>query len=127
MAVNTASTIEMARALAQDVATRADEADRLGKLPDQDVQALRDSGYLTLSVPKEYGGQGLPLLDCIAAHLELAQGSASTAMVAGMNMQVFGNGGEQRCWPETTFEQRCRASVRARALCDTGAIVQPCG
>src|SRR5579859_7654461 len=111
MAVNLPSTIEMARALAQDVATRADDADRLGKLPDQDVRALRDSGYLTLSVPKEYGGYGLPLLDCIAAHLELAQGSASTAMVAGMNMQVFGNASEQRSWPPAVFEKFCRAAV----------------
>jgi alkylation response protein AidB-like acyl-CoA dehydrogenase len=74
-----------------------------------------------LSVPKEHGGHGLPLLDCIAAHLELAQGSASTAMVAGMNMQVFGNASEQRCWPESIFEQMCRASVRDGAMFNTVA------
>jgi len=82
---------------------------------------LRDSGYLTLSVPKEYGGHGLPLLDCIAAQLELAQGSASTAMVAGMNMQIFGNGSEQRRWPAAIFEQMCRASVQDGALFNTVA------
>lgn len=116
MTVNGPTTIEMARTLAQDIATRADEADRLGRLPDQDVKALRESGYLTLNVPKEYGGYGLPLADCIAAHIELAQGSASTAMVAGMNMQVLGNASDQRCWPEPIFEKICRASVQDGAL-----------
>ena len=50
MSASSTSAIELAQHLAQQFAARADEADRLGKLPNEDVQALKDSGYLGLSV-----------------------------------------------------------------------------
>lgn len=102
---------DLAQRLAADFATRADAADRQGCLPPEDVRALRESGYLTLSVPREYGGHGLSLRDCVAAQLELAQGSASSALVAAMQLHVFGSAAENRPWPEAQFEQVCRLAV----------------
>lgn len=110
------SPLETARQLAADIATRADEADRQGKLPLEDVQALRESGYLAFSVPTEYGGAGLTLAECVAAQLELAQGSGSTAIVAAMPVHLFGNARETRPWPEQHFERFCRAIVEEGAL-----------
>lgn len=110
------TTVEMARTLAQDIATRASEADKIGILPEEDIQALRDSGYLTLSVPAEYGGQGMSLRDCVAAQLELSQGSASTALIAAMQLQVFGFGHEAKLWPDAMFERFCKAAVEEGAL-----------
>lgn len=98
--------------LARDIAARADAADKAARLPPEDIQALRDSGYLTISVPHEYGGLGLSLRDCVAAQLEMAQGSASTAMVAGMQIHLFGNVRENRPWPEALFERLCREAVQ---------------
>lgn len=103
--------IELARRLAQEFAARADEADRLGRLPAEDVRALKDSGYLGLSIPEEYGGWGLSLKECLAAQLELAQGSGSTAMVAGMQLHLFGHTREIRPWPEPTFAWLCQEAV----------------
>ncbi len=108
---NPISAIELAQNLAQQFATRADEADRLARLPLEDVQALKDSGYLGVSIPQEYGGWGLSLEECLAAQLELAQGSGSTAMVAGMQVHLFGHAREVRPWPETTFAWLCREAV----------------
>ncbi|HXV43021.1 MAG TPA: acyl-CoA dehydrogenase family protein, partial [Anaerolineae bacterium] len=112
MPTNSTSPIELAQQLARQFAARADEADRLGKLPVEDVQALKASGYLNLSIPLEYGGQGLSLRECLAAHLELAQGSGSTALVAGMQLHLFGHARETRPWPEETFARLCRAAVK---------------
>lgn len=98
---------DLARQLAADFATRADEADRAGKLPAEDVAALKQSGYLKMSIPREYDGLGLSLRDCVAAQLELAQGSASTAMVAGMHIHLFGNVSENRPWDEAAFAHWC--------------------
>src|SRR5258708_13614230 len=98
--------IDMARTLAKDVASRADEADRLGRLPAQDIEALRQSGFLALSVPKEYGGYGLPLADCIAALLELAQASASRGIIASMQIHVLGHTAEHPPWPAALFTPR---------------------
>jgi alkylation response protein AidB-like acyl-CoA dehydrogenase len=112
MLANPTSAIELARRLAQEFAARADEADRLGRLPAEDVRALKESGYLGLSVPQEFGGWGLSLKECLAAQLELARGSGSTAMVAGMQLHLFGHAREIRPWPEATFAWLCREAVQ---------------
>lgn len=113
--------VEVARALAQEFATRADEADRLGCLPVEDVQALKDSGYLSISIPQALGGQGLSLKECLEAHLELAQGSASTAIVAGMTLHIFGSARENNPWTQAAYERLCRAVVNEGALVNSVA------
>lgn len=113
--------LTMARELAAQFATRADQADRDGRLPPEDVQALRESGYLKLPIPRQYGGYGLGLADCVAAHLELAQGSASTAMLAAMPLQVFGSALEAGSWSEAHLERFSRAVVEQGALFNIAA------
>lgn len=108
---NAVTAVALARELAADFTIRADEADRAGRLPAEDVAALRDSGYLALSVPRELGGSGLSLRDCLAAHVELAQSSAATAMVAGMQMHIFGHQREVHSWDDAAYEQFCRDAV----------------
>ncbi len=104
--------LTVARRLAVAFAGRADEADRSGRMPAQDIADLKASGYLALNVPTEFGGQGLGMADSLAAHLELAQGSASTALVAAMQMQIFGHAQDVGHWAEDRFEHFCRAAVR---------------
>lgn len=116
MTIKIDSIVELARELAAQIATRADAADRAGKLPAEDIQMLRESGYLTASIPREYGGMGLSMRECVEAQLELAQGSASTAMVATMQFHVFGNAGENQLWPHEHFERFCRIAVEERGL-----------
>lgn len=101
----------VAKTLAADIATRATEADQAGALPAADVQALRQAGYLGLSVPREYGGLGLSLYDCVAAQLELAQGSAATALVAGMQLHIFGHQREVRSWDDAWFAHLCQTAA----------------
>jgi alkylation response protein AidB-like acyl-CoA dehydrogenase len=108
--------IELARTLAIEIASRADEADRLGRLPAQDVALLRESGYLGLAVPLEFGGQGASLLTCVAAKMELAKGSASTALVAAMQHQVVGYQREIRSWRPDAFEQIMREAAAGGLL-----------
>lgn len=106
-ATRSLSAVELARDLAARFASRADAADRRGRLPAEDVQALRESGYLAISVPEQFGGWGLSLRDCVEAQLELAQGSGSTAMVAAMPIQLFGANREQTSWSDADFERLC--------------------
>ncbi len=97
--------IELARTLAADIATRADRADREGCLPAEDVALLRESGYLALAVPLEFGGRGASLLTCVAAQLELSKGSASTGLVAAMQHQVIGHQRETQTWRPAAYER----------------------
>lgn len=88
--VRTAAPRDVAQALSAEFASRADAADRAMCLPAEDVAALKASGILMANVPREYGGLGLPLREVVALQLELAQGSASTGIVAAMSLQVVG-------------------------------------
>lgn len=109
--IDAETAVATAKQLAKAFATRADAADKAGELPLEDVAALRASGYLGISVAKEFGGLGLSLRDCIAAHLELAQGSTSTAIVAGMPVHIFGEQREVRSWDAAWYEKFCRLAV----------------
>ena len=104
--------LHTAEQLAKQFATRADAADKAGKLPIEDIVALKESGYLGLTVPKEFGGHGLSLRDSLAAHLALAQGSTSTAMVAGMQVHIFGHQRESRSWNKSAYEQFCHEAAQ---------------
>jgi len=98
------SILDVARSLAEGFTKHAAESDQLGKLHAEDVRALRESGYLAISVPRSFGGQGMPLHDCVAAHLELSKGSASLGLLAAMTVQIFGSEREYRQWSEVHWE-----------------------
>jgi alkylation response protein AidB-like acyl-CoA dehydrogenase len=104
--------IDIAKALAAEVAARADEADRLGKMPSQDVEALKRSGYQSFTVPKRFGGPELSVRTCVEAQLELAKASGSTGLVAGMTMQVVGNARDLGQWSDSDWERLGDAACR---------------
>ncbi len=90
--------VDLARELAQQVRARARAADEHGGLPAADVATLRRAGYPGIAVPAHYGGRGASLQTCVAAQLELAQGSASTALVAAMTLHIVGHEREVKSW-----------------------------
>lgn len=108
--------IALARTLGEQFATRAEAADRSSTLPIEDVQALKESGYLAINVPQEYGGPDLSLRTCVEAQLELAKGSASTALVSAMQLQVMGGARLTRPWPEPLYERLCGEAVSGTML-----------
>lgn len=113
--------VELAQSLAADIATRADQADRDGCLPAADVALLRESGYLALAAPRDYGGRGESLLTCAAAQVELAKGSASTALVAAMQHQVVGHQRETQTWRPDAREQIMREAAAGGLLNHLGS------
>jgi alkylation response protein AidB-like acyl-CoA dehydrogenase len=110
------STTDLAKELANAFAKRAAEADKRGELSSEDVQDLKTSGYLGLSVPRALGGYGASLRDCVAAQLELAQGSGSTALVAVMTLHLMGYVRETQPWPLSLYEHLCHEVA-------TGALI----
>ena len=113
--------VELARGLAAEIGARAEAADRAGALPAEDVAALRDSGYLALAVPVEFGGRGASLLTCVVAQMALAAGSASTALVAAMQHQVVGHQRETRSWRPGAYEQIMAEAARGGLLNHLGS------
>src|SRR5437764_2248662 len=76
------------RALAEDFALRSAEHDRDASHPVENYRRLIAEGLLELSVPKEWGGQGVGLLGHTIAFEALAQGCPSTALAFNMHASV---------------------------------------
>jgi alkylation response protein AidB-like acyl-CoA dehydrogenase len=110
-----ASHLQIAKELAARFKTRASAADKCGVLPIEDIKDIKKSGYLKLCIPKKYGGWGAPLKSCCEAQLELAQGSASTALVVAMTLHVMGHARDARIWPEPVLkklsQEVCRGAL----------------
>ena len=78
--------VALAESLSSDFATRAAEHDRDASYPHEDVEALRDSGYLAAPIPQELGGMGVESVhDLLVAAARLSRGQPSVAIGANMH------------------------------------------
>jgi alkylation response protein AidB-like acyl-CoA dehydrogenase len=69
---------------------RAPIYDRENRFFSEDLQELRDSGYLSLAVPREFGGSGLKLAEFVALQRKLAYVAPATAIA--VNMHIYWTG-----------------------------------
>lgn len=113
--------IALADELAAGFAPRADRHDREGTFPHENYVDLRESGYLRLIVPQEYGGEGANLFEIVLGQEHLARGDASTAMAVDMTLHLIGRQAELRSWPEPLFEAICRSIANEGALINAAA------
>jgi len=74
---------DTARKLAADVVgPRAAEVDRTEEYPWDNVEALKQTGLLGMTIPEEFGGQSLSLMDTVLVIEELAKVCGVTARIA---------------------------------------------
>ncbi|MEM8861759.1 MAG: acyl-CoA dehydrogenase family protein [Chloroflexota bacterium] len=99
----TSEATEIAHKLAERIGERAAEADKVGKFPEGDAADLKSFGYAKFNIPKEIGGFGFSMRDCIEAHLIISSGSSSTGLVAAMTSHVLGHESDVRNWPEHIY------------------------
>ena len=69
---------------------RAAGYDRENKFFQEDFEELRDTGYVNMAVPKEFGGLGLNLAEVAVETRRLAYYAPATAV--GLNMHVYWTG-----------------------------------
>jgi len=97
----------VARLSAAFAATAA-ERDELGGTPKAERDALRASGLLALSIPKEYGGQGVTWRETLQVVRELSQADSSIGHVFGFHhlmlatVQLFARPAQWQPWLEQT-------------------------
>lgn len=95
--------VELAGRLADTFAQRAERFDRENAFPFENYDDLRESGYLTLTVPVELGGRGAGLRDLVVAQERLAMGDGSTALAVNMHVSPIGQWAS--VWRETGDER----------------------
>ncbi|MFT4258581.1 acyl-CoA dehydrogenase family protein [Microbacterium sp.] len=65
---------------------RAPIHDRENTFPQQDLDELREAGYLSILVPRELGGAGLGLAEAALLQQRLATAAAATALAVNMHL-----------------------------------------
>ncbi|MGP4038506.1 acyl-CoA dehydrogenase family protein [Gracilibacillus sp. D59] len=105
-----------AKRLADIFAERAELIDAEASFPYANFEDLKKSGFLSLTIPKEYGGEGLNLYQFLQIQETLAKGDAPTALSLGWQLGVLLEQAEDRNWSEESFAKVCRLVVEKKAL-----------
>ncbi|MFC4598898.1 acyl-CoA dehydrogenase family protein [Cohnella hongkongensis] len=111
----------MAEELAARFAARAERHDREGSFPFENFADLREAGYLKITVPTLYGGDGLSLYDLVQLQERLAYGDGSTALAVGWHVGQVLHFRASGKWPEPLFSELCRSVVRDGTMINTFA------
>jgi alkylation response protein AidB-like acyl-CoA dehydrogenase len=110
------SSVDKARLLAADFATRAAAHDRDASFPFENFQQLFDAGLLALTVPRERGGLGAGMLESTRVLNQIARGCASTALVLAMHYIQHHSMVRGRRWPKHLAELLARETISGPAL-----------
>jgi alkylation response protein AidB-like acyl-CoA dehydrogenase len=82
--------IALAKDLAKEFAPRAEQHDREGSFPFENITRLKEAGYTTMTTPQEYGGWGASPLTFVLAQEQLVQGCSATAFAINMHCNTVG-------------------------------------
>jgi len=108
-ALQVRSDYEVYRAEVSDIVERvikprAEQVDREGRFPRENLQALAEAGWNGVLIPEEWGGRGLDHVAFAIAAEEIAKGCASTALVYVMHVgavqtiTLYGNDDQKERW-----------------------------
>jgi alkylation response protein AidB-like acyl-CoA dehydrogenase len=113
--------VEKVEALAARFADRAALHDREGSFPHENFADLYETGYLKLTVPREFGGEEVSLHELVLLQERLAYGDGSTALAVGWHLGQVLHLRTTRKWPDRLFDELCRAIVAEGAMINTFA------
>ncbi|WP_138417549.1 acyl-CoA dehydrogenase family protein [Aquibacillus sediminis] len=107
--------------LAKQFAQRADTIDETGKFPFENFADLKDANYLSLTVPKKFGGEGLTLYDMLVVQEQIARGDGATGLSLGWHLGIVLELAENNMWEPKTFASMCEKIVNDQALINRAA------
>ncbi|MFC7685007.1 acyl-CoA dehydrogenase family protein [Ureibacillus sp. GCM10028918] len=77
------------------------EIDEQSKFPSENIQSLVDLGYTKLTLPKEYGGEGISVTEMIFLQETIASFDGTTGLTIGWHQGVVGELYENKLWENT--------------------------
>ena len=84
---------DVARRIAQEkIAPSAEDHDRSGEFPLENIRLLGENGLMGIEVPGEYGGAGMDPIAYVLAMVEIAQADAAHSTIMSVNNSLFCNG-----------------------------------
>ncbi|MRG85126.1 acyl-CoA dehydrogenase family protein [Salinibacillus xinjiangensis] len=91
--------------LSLKVKERAKEMDEQATFSKDNLLDLKESDYVTLTLPEEYGGKGLSLYEFVLIQEKLAEGDGATALSIGWHLGVVKELSEEQPWSYEAFDQ----------------------
>lgn len=113
--------VENIEALAAKFAARAEKHDREGSFPFDNIADLREAGYMKITVPVEFGGDGIGLYELVLLQERLAYGDGATALAVGWHVGQMFHYRESGKWQPELFAALCEAVARDGAMINTFA------
>jgi alkylation response protein AidB-like acyl-CoA dehydrogenase len=112
--------VELAATHAEDFKTRVAQHDRENSFPFENIEAMKASGYLNMTLPAEFGGGGANLMDLVLAQERLARGDGPTAVA--INMHLFNVAVRTDLWRlgDETLRPFLEISARERLILCSG-------
>lgn len=115
------SRLDITRELAQTFAARAAKHDEEASFPHENIVDLKKSGYVTWTVPREYGGLEIGLHEFLLHQEQLARGDGSTALAIGWHVGMMLNLRTTRAFPDPLFKTICESTMASGALINSCA------
>ena len=108
--------IALGERLGRIAAAQADAHDKANTFPHDTFAALRDAGYLALTVPEAHGGFGATPLEAMLSLERLAAGSGSVGLGVAMQLAAVAGVAASSTWPEPLRDRILHEVVTRGAL-----------
>lgn len=118
--------IEGIRSLRPSFQQREPALDAAGSFPFRNIEDLKQLDYHTLTLPKEYGGQGFGLYEYILAQEAISEASGPTGLSIGWHTGIVLEFAENRHWHAHSAEWLMK-EIRNGALVNTAATESNAG
>jgi alkylation response protein AidB-like acyl-CoA dehydrogenase len=118
--------LEQIRTLTPSFQEREPELDAFGSFPFQNITDLKKINYHTLTLPKEFGGQGFGLYEYILAQEAISEGSGATGLSIGWHVGIVLEYAENRHWHREPAEWLMK-KIQDGALINTAATENNAG
>jgi alkylation response protein AidB-like acyl-CoA dehydrogenase len=112
--------LEKADVLSSQFAKRAAKYDIEGSFPFENFEDLKKEGFLTLTIPKKYGGEGISLQTFLLISERLGRGDASTALGLGWHLGLLFTLFHTEAWDEKDYRNLCDEVIKK------GFIINSC-
>lgn len=113
--------VEALKEIVKPFKERALKHDLDGTFPFENFNDLKASRYPALTIPKEFGGKGIGLVDLLELQAIIGAADGSTGLGIGWHMGVAGNIGQSKAWPKGMYEDFAKYAIENGALINNSA------
>jgi len=118
---------EKAYQLSETFRKRAHRYDEDARFPFENFTELKEAKFLSLTVPKEYGGEEISLYEFLLIQETIGYGDGATALSLGWHLGIVMNLAQERQWEEAAFRRVCKEIIEHQYLINSAKTEKATG